>query len=161
MSGRTSVEFEVEFNTHHDVPGEGVGLGLHARVPGAADNLLGAQELLVRDVDAPPDPSPVLAVFVGRRPLGDLGQPPGLAAIDRHFAADNLVAVAVGVPGHLERLSALERKDRALVRREEGRVDVQVVDDEVRLEPPALGGRRLGVDVRRKHPGERTSAERE
>mmetsp|Transcript_16157 Transcript_16157/g.51567 ORF Transcript_16157/g.51567 Transcript_16157/m.51567 type:complete len:360 (+) Transcript_16157:1845-2924(+) len=95
----------------------------------------------------PEDPAPVAAVL--GRLLGALdgGQRPRLAAVERQLHADDFAAASgVGVAANGVFLAlAREGNNLQMARVGDGRVDVELVDDEVGLVPPALGGRTLGV----------------
>mmetsp|Transcript_28577 Transcript_28577/g.88427 ORF Transcript_28577/g.88427 Transcript_28577/m.88427 type:complete len:348 (+) Transcript_28577:1531-2574(+) len=74
---------------------------------------------------------------------------PRPAAVERDLDADDLPAAApVGVALHIIRLlHVFQLEHLAVARRRDRRVDVELVDDVVRLEPPALGLGLLRRDV--------------
>mmetsp|Transcript_18663 Transcript_18663/g.62548 ORF Transcript_18663/g.62548 Transcript_18663/m.62548 type:complete len:682 (-) Transcript_18663:56-2101(-) len=140
----------------HHVPGQVVGLGVHVRVPGAAADLLGAEEPRDGHVERPESVAPVAAVLGGRLRVRDHSALPRDAAVERDLRADHLLAAArVRVPADGVQLPLEARGgDRQLLvvgRGGHGGVDVELVDDVVGLVPPALGGRRLRGDAHGEH----------
>ena len=142
----------------HDVPRRPLRHGVLRLVEGAEADLVGAANLVGVNLDLPVAPAPVLGLVARGpgRPAGllahvDVGELPGQALVEGDLGADHLAAAA-GVGVALDGVLLHGRVEGLLVLRvDDGAVDVEVVDDVLGLEPPALGSRLLRVDAHGEH----------
>mmetsp|Transcript_8705 Transcript_8705/g.23357 ORF Transcript_8705/g.23357 Transcript_8705/m.23357 type:complete len:200 (+) Transcript_8705:365-964(+) len=142
----------------HDVPRRTLRHRVLALIPRAEDDLLRLRHLAHRHVELPQKPAPVLRAIAAasRRPARLLlreerSEAPRHALIEANLDADNL-ATASAVRVSLERVRlALDVDELVVPGVRDGAVDVEVVDDVLRLEPPLLGIRLFGVHHRRQH----------
>mmetsp|Transcript_10968 Transcript_10968/g.27801 ORF Transcript_10968/g.27801 Transcript_10968/m.27801 type:complete len:200 (-) Transcript_10968:838-1437(-) len=142
----------------HDVPRRTLRHRVLALIPRAEDDLLRLRHLAHRHIELPEKPAPVLCVIAtaSRRPARLLfgvkwSETPCHATIQTNLHADDL-APAATVRVSLDRVRLALAVDNLVVPRVcDGAVDVDVVDDVLRLEPPLLGIRLFGVHHRRQH----------
>mmetsp|Transcript_37678 Transcript_37678/g.64262 ORF Transcript_37678/g.64262 Transcript_37678/m.64262 type:complete len:501 (+) Transcript_37678:1389-2891(+) len=139
--------------THaHQVPGRVIGLAVVRLVPRAAPDLLASDHVRHGEVKGPPDPAPV-HVIVGRAlDLVDLAHLPVLSAVGGDFdTGDTTSASSVGITSNLVSASNVSREVDGLIviGRGHGRVDVEFVEDVLRLVPPSSSQTLLRSDVGR------------
>ena len=148
---------EVRVVAHaHEVPCEVCGLKIGRLIPGAAPQLLALHQHEHRRLNREEAPAPPLVV--GLRCVRvlelwvlDFAEVPCRAAVVANLHPRDLATTAtVGVASDAVVLVARrERHDLSVMRTGNRRVDVELVEEILRLEPPALLLRQLSVHVRR------------
>mmetsp|Transcript_16303 Transcript_16303/g.25836 ORF Transcript_16303/g.25836 Transcript_16303/m.25836 type:complete len:346 (+) Transcript_16303:492-1529(+) len=145
----------------HDVPSDVERLSIMVLIPGTTADLRGCTEILLFEVDLPEHPAPVLAARVKVLvvcpgvflvPLAfmssDLAGLPGNTDVKRNLASNYLLtttAVTVALNGVL---ATVVENDLFMLGGSDGRLHVDIIDNEVGVVPPVLFIGDVGGHVR-------------
>mmetsp|Transcript_1670 Transcript_1670/g.7453 ORF Transcript_1670/g.7453 Transcript_1670/m.7453 type:complete len:368 (+) Transcript_1670:237-1340(+) len=142
----------------HDVPRRSLRHGVLRLVERSEANLVAPAEPVRVNLELPVAPAPVPGLIAGGTrgpsrlfPNVDVGELPGLALVEGELRSDHFSsAAAVRVPFQLVRLGG-RVENFFVLGVDDGAVDVEVVDDVLGLEPPALVRGELRIDAHGKH----------